>query len=64
MIQQEKGKLSNSFNLELLPREPLIGINFINCKLVDDEGKDRPMYGFTIGFLFFKIGYVNVNYSD
>jgi len=64
MIKKEKGKLSNSFNIEFLPREPLIGLNLRNCKLIDDEGKERPLYGIELGLLFIKIGYVNVDYSD
>ena len=64
MIKQEKGKLSHSFNLEMLPKEMLFGIQFRNCHLVDDEGKDRPLYGVELGFIFFKISYVNVDYSS
>ena len=63
MLKQEKGNLSHSFNCELLPREPLIGIKIMNCQLVDDDGIDRPMFGIEIGLLFLIISYVNVNYS-
>jgi|TARA_R110000787_G_scaffold38196_2_gene96454 hypothetical protein len=50
----------NKINLELLPKETLLGLKMINCEILCEDDKYRPVYGIEIGLIFFTFSYVNM----
>ncbi len=50
----------NTFHLLFLPQEILIGINIINAQTVFNDDKIHNVYGFELGFLFFKFSYMRI----
>jgi hypothetical protein len=50
----------NKINLELLPKETLIGLKIINCEILCEDDKYRSVYGLEVGLIFFTFSYVNM----
>jgi hypothetical protein len=50
----------NKISLELLPKETLFGLKTINCEILCEDDKYRPVYGIEIGFIFFTFSYANM----
>ncbi len=48
----------NNIQLSILPKEILIGINTINAKTPIVDNEIYKVYGFELGFLFFKLSYL------
>jgi len=55
----KKIKRRHKFSVTLLPKEILLGFNGINSQVALEDGKVGHCYGIEIGFLFFKIMYMN-----
>lgn len=63
-MKKPKTKLfTREYNVEIMPKEPLIGIKFCNCLLVCDDEVERPMFRIEVGILFLLFSYTNVDYS-
>ena len=64
-MKKNKNKmLSREYNVEIMPKEPLLGIKFINCRLVCDDNVERPLFRIEIGILFLLFSYTNVDYRE
>ena len=61
-INQET--FSNKFSIEFLPTEMLIGIRVVNCKVLCDDKKYRPVLGLELGFIFFKLTFVKMKWES
>ena len=64
MKKKTNGILSHEFNVEVMPKEPLLGIKFCNCLLVDEDKTERPLFRIEIGILFLMFSYTNVDYRE
>tara|TARA_B110000444_G_scaffold210293_1_gene205582 strand:- start:234 stop:437 length:204 start_codon:yes stop_codon:yes gene_type:complete len=49
------------FDVSFFPQETLIGLKIVNCEVLCEDDKYRPVYGLEIGFIFFTISYININ---
>ena len=48
-------KFNTKAAIELLPKEPMLGIKLLNFKLQCDDEIYRPILGIDFGFIFFTI---------
>jgi len=55
----EKIKRRHKFSITFLPKEILLGFSGINSQVALEDGQIGHCYGIEIGFLFFKIMYLN-----
>lgn len=64
MDKINKETFSTKFSIEFLPTEMLIGIRVINCKVLCDDKKYRPVLGLELGFIFFKLTFVKMKWES
>ena len=64
MDKINKDTFSTKFSIEFLPTEMLIGIRVINCKVLCDDEKYRPVLGVELGFIFFKLTFVKMKWES
>tara|TARA_B100000780_G_C21101713_1_gene444637 strand:+ start:1464 stop:1652 length:189 start_codon:yes stop_codon:yes gene_type:complete len=50
----------HKFNVEFLPAQTLLGLKTVNCEVMCEDDKYRPVIGLEIGLIFFTISYVNI----
>lgn len=55
---------STKFSIEFLPTEMLVGIRVVNCKVLCDDKKYRPVLGLELGFIFFKLTFVKMKWES
>jgi hypothetical protein len=48
-------------NVEFLPTETLLGIRTINCEVLCEDDKYRPVIGFEIGLIFLTLSFANMS---
>ena len=48
-------------NVEFLPTETLLGIKTINCEVLCEDDKYRPVIGFEIGLIFLTLSLANMS---
>jgi|TARA_R110002072_G_scaffold165385_2_gene318554 hypothetical protein len=53
-------QFKSKFSLEVLPTETLFGIKTVNCEVLCEDDKYRPMGGVELGFIFFTITFVKL----
>tara|TARA_R100000951_G_C2549110_1_gene151897 strand:- start:56 stop:250 length:195 start_codon:yes stop_codon:yes gene_type:complete len=63
MDNVNKETFSKKISVELLPIEMLAGIRFINCKVLCDDEKYRPLVGLELGFIFFKLTFAYIKWE-
>jgi len=63
MTPINKETFSKNISIELLPLEMLIGVRFINCKVLCDDEKYRPVIGLELGFIFFKLTFAYMKWE-
>jgi hypothetical protein len=64
MDKINKETFSTKFSIEFLPTEMLIGIRVVNCKVLCDDKKYRPVLGLELGFIFFKLTFVKMKWES
>lgn len=50
----------NKISMELLPTETLLGLKTVNCEVLCEDNKYRPIIGIQIGLIFFTISYLHM----
>jgi hypothetical protein len=50
----------NSFHMVLLPKAPLLGIQILNNKFLDEDQNVRDTFGIEIGLLFFRFSFMRI----
>jgi len=63
MDKINRDTFSNRLHVEFLPVEMLCGIKVVNCEVRCDDEKYRPVIGFELGFIFFKIAFVHMKWE-
>lgn len=48
-------------NVEFLPTETLLGIRTINCEVLCEDDKYRPVIGFELGLIFLTLSFANMS---
>ena len=48
-------------NIEFLPTETLLGIRTINCEVLCEDDKYRPVIGFELGLIFLTLSFANMS---
>jgi len=57
----------NGFYCDLLPQEPLLGINIRNGMVElknEEEWINRPIFKIEFGFIFFTLSYTKITFSE
>jgi len=50
----------NSFHMVLLPKAPLLGIQILNNKFLDEDQNVLDTFGIEIGLLFFRFSFMRI----
>lgn len=64
MKKEKKGIFMNRWEVKFLPQEPLLGIKFWNCGVMENDNIERPMFRIEVGTFFITFSYTKIDYSD
>ena len=54
-------QFGSKLSCEVLPTETLLGVKIVNCEVLCEDDKYRPMIGIELGFIFFTITFVKLS---